>query len=602
MVELSGLEVLALAKEVDLALRDSYVNNIYSLGRAQIFRLRKQGGDDVILVASPDHGVWVTSRASERMETTEFTSLLRGELERGKLLKVDQEQLDRVFVLTFAGRAERKLIVELMPPGNIVVTDEHGKILLLEKEVRSPKRRLTRGGFYKPPAQTRMDPRSLSEQKLASAARQEATAGQALGRHVALPRKYVREVLRRLGIEEGAPSESLVTSAKMAAETVKVLVREAEIRPRPCICDDSGGEELYSVEPKGLTVIARGTTMSELCDVALLPLLGALPETKDRDEVKRQEMLATIANLRSEEKRYVKAASESRQAAEKASQLPIEEALALAQGSGVVPRRRPASSSAVASLLFDEAKRLESKAVDANMAAARLEDGLPRAKVGARGHAKTIRRAKGEWYEKFRWFITSEGKLAVGGRDAQSNAILVKRHLQPGDVVYHADLFGSPFFVLKGGSAQTEGEVRETAQATVAFSSAWKTGLGSADAYWVTPEQVSTAAPSGEYLAKGSFAIRGKKNFVARNLVEVAIGVYKNGTVMAGPETAVASHCGAYVVLVPHREKGSDTAKKVRGALGKAGGPGASLDLDEVARALPPGGGKTIRRHGLEPE
>lgn len=34
------------------------------------------------------------------------------------------------------------------------------------------------------------------------------------------------------------------------------------------------------------------------------------------------------------------------------------------------------------------------------------------------------------------------------------------------------------------------------------------------NAYWVTGEQVSKTAPTGEYLTTGSFMIRGKKNFL----------------------------------------------------------------------------------------
>ncbi len=69
-----------------------------------------------------------------------------------------------------------------------------------------------------------------------------------------------------------------------------------------------------------------------------------------------------------------------------------------------------------------------------------------------------LSRAKKEWYEKFRWFFTTGGKLAIGGRDAQSNTTLIRRHLQENDTIYHADLFGSPFFILKGGKEQTEEE------------------------------------------------------------------------------------------------------------------------------------------------
>lgn len=38
------------------------------------------------------------------------------------------------------------------------------------------------------------------------------------------------------------------------------------------------------------------------------------------------------------------------------------------------------------------------------------------------------------WFEKFTWFISSDGYLVLGGRDAQQNEILYKRYLKKGDV------------------------------------------------------------------------------------------------------------------------------------------------------------------------
>jgi hypothetical protein len=175
----------------------------------------------------------------------------------------------------------------------------------------------------------------------------------------------------------------------------------------------------------------------------------------------------------------------------------------------------------------------------------------------------------------------------------------VRRHLQDDDVVYHADLFGSPFFLLKGGKGQTELEVREMAQATAAFSSAWKTGLTSADAYWVNPDQVGSAAPSGEYLPRGSFAIKGRKNFVMRNIVEVAVGVDVKGRLVSGPEAALTRSATSYLVLRPQREKGSETAKRVLKDLQSISeGRVLGLTVDDVLRALPAGGGKVVRRVG----
>ncbi|HKT21059.1 MAG TPA: NFACT RNA binding domain-containing protein, partial [Nitrososphaerales archaeon] len=274
---------------------------------------------------------------------------------------------------------------------------------------------------------------------------------------------------------------------------------------------------------------------------------------------------------------------------------PPREALELMRGAGAKPRREPDSSQGAASALYDLAKELESRSSVSLAMAAKLEKKSLRVPQGRAPLTKPISKRKGEWFEKFRWFVTAEGRLAIGGRDAQTNSAILSRHLDANDTVYHADLFGSPFFVLKGGREQTDEEAREVAQATVTFSSAWKTGLGSADAYWVNPGQVSSAAPSGEYLARGSFAIRGKKNFMTKVMVELAVGIDREGRVTAGPEGALRRNCEHYVVLRPHNEKGSETAKRVLKDL-SGDGSAAPATLDEIQRALPAGGGKVVRR------
>ena len=39
--------------------------------------------------------------------------------------------------------------------------------------------------------------------------------------------------------------------------------------------------------------------------------------------------------------------------------------------------------------------------------------------------------------------------LAIGGRDAASNSAVVRKHLVKNDKIFHGDIFGSPFFILK---------------------------------------------------------------------------------------------------------------------------------------------------------
>jgi predicted ribosome quality control (RQC) complex YloA/Tae2 family protein len=604
VTELAGFEVLALIKEIGSALRGTYVNNIYTLGDAQLLRFRKAGGEEAWLVASPSLGVWVSEKVSERVETSDFTSKLRGELERARFAGASQVDLDRVFVLAFGeGELTRKLIVELMPPGNIILTDGSGKILVLKEEVRSASRRLVRGGVYSAPSQRRLSPSSVGPDEVKEMAKTEKTAGKAIGRHVALPRKYVVEALARLSLDEGAASSLLEGREDEVAGVLKGMLEEAQESPHPCVCEAQEGDEILVVVPISLKVKKDSQTVSALCDELLLhDAIEGIAPTEDKEDRERRELDATISNLKAEEANLLREATRLRSlASDAAGAASAADAKRLLAEGGLKPRVDPGSPAAAASLLYDGAKEIEDKVADVRETVNRLSRKVPRFRTEGRPPTKKLVRKKEqqEWYEKFRWFLTSEGRLAIGGRDAHSNSLLVKRHLQDDDVVYHADLFGSPFFVLKGGKGQTETEVREVAQATVAFSSAWKTGLGSADAYWVYPDQVGSAAPSGEYLARGSFAIKGKKNFVTKNLVELAVGLDETGRLVSGPEAALMKRSKCYVVLRPHREKGSETAKRVLVGLKPASeGSVSEIGVDEVLRALPAGGGKVVRRTG----
>jgi len=56
---------------------------------------------------------------------------------------------------------------------------------------------------------------------------------------------------------------------------------------------------------------------------------------------------------------------------------------------------------------------------------------------------------KKNWFERYRWFYTTDGILAVGGRDSSSNSAIIRKHLEKNDKVFHAEISGSPFFLLK---------------------------------------------------------------------------------------------------------------------------------------------------------
>jgi predicted ribosome quality control (RQC) complex YloA/Tae2 family protein len=175
-----------------------------------------------------------------------------------------------------------------------------------------------------------------------------------------------------------------------------------------------------------------------------------------------------------------------------------------------------------------------------------------------------------EWYEKFRWFRSSDGFLVVAGKDAVSNEVLVKKHAKPDDAVFHADVTGAPFVVVKTeGKAPSEQALREAGEFAAAFSRAWREGAGSADVYWVKPSQLSKSGPSGEYVPHGAFAVSGKRNWMRSVPLKLAIGVVENGKVsfIGGPVEAVKAKTSAYVTIMPGDLAGKEFLKQVLQAL-----------------------------------
>ena len=230
---------------------------------------------------------------------------------------------------------------------------------------------------------------------------------------------------------------------------------------------------------------------------------------------------------------------------------------------------------------FQQAKKARKKAKGAREAVEKFKKKLKKETKKIRPEKKEVPPAKKEWYDKFRWFESSEGFLVLCGRDATTNDILIKKHTEKDDMVFHTIMAGSPFCVIKTEKKKPgEKTVHEAATFTVTFSKAWKLGLTTTDVYHVTPEQVSKTAKAGEYLKKGAFMIYGRKTFVAVQ-VDLAVG-NKDSRIMAGPLSAVKKHCKNYVALAQGREKTSAIAKKIQKKIGG--------NLDDIIRVLPAGG------------
>jgi predicted ribosome quality control (RQC) complex YloA/Tae2 family protein len=213
-----------------------------------------------------------------------------------------------------------------------------------------------------------------------------------------------------------------------------------------------------------------------------------------------------------------------------------------------------------------------------------------------------------QWYERFRWFRTSDGFLVLGGRNADQNEDLVKKYLERGDRFFHTQARGGPVTVLKatGPSEPTreveipETSLEETAQFAVSYSTVWKNGRFAGDAYMAEPDQVSKTPESGEYLEKGGFAIRGDRTYFRDTPVGVAIGITcePETRVIGGPPAAVTDRTETTIEVEPGQYAQNDAAKRLyrefRERFQDTSFVRKVASPDLIAEFLPPGGSRVV--------
>ncbi|MGE5533772.1 MAG: ribosome rescue protein RqcH, partial [Bacillota bacterium] len=179
---------------------------------------------------------------------------------------------------------------------------------------------------------------------------------------------------------------------------------------------------------------------------------------------------------------------------------------------------------------------------------------------------RRVERENKEWYEKFRWYTSSDGFLVVAGKDTVSNEVLIKKYTTQEDVVFHAEITGAPFVVIKSeGKPISEKALREAGEFAASFSRAWRENLGTADVYWVKVDQLSKSGPSGESVPHGAFFVVGKRNWSRNTPLRVAIGliVGEETSFVGGPVDAVKAKTKSYIILVPGDMAGKELLKQI---------------------------------------
>jgi len=247
------------------------------------------------------------------------------------------------------------------------------------------------------------------------------------------------------------------------------------------------------------------------------------------------------------------------------------------------------SLEANASSYFDKSKEMDRKAERTREVIASKTVSKPKKKI--------VKNQNIEWFERFRWFITTDGEIAVGGKDARSNELVVKKYLKNNDRYAHADVHGAPSVVVKNinGIQPSEQSMLEACNFSLSYSKAWGARVSGGHSFWVENDKVSKTPNTGEFLAKGAFVIRGKRNWHRNLELNVAIGLISyDGTLkfMGGPISSIEKHSEKYVIFRPGFTERKIVIRKLSEAF--------SAESTDIEKLLPSGGFDLVRSKGIE--
>lgn len=633
---MSNVDVAAIAAELQSRIVGGFFGKAYqSSGDAIWLTVQaREGRLDIILEAGRRAHVTRRERAVGRTPP-QFPAMLRSRLSGGRIVSVEQHDFDRVLeICVERSDGIYRLVVELFPKGNILLLDGDMRIILPLRPMSFRDRRLIAGEQYTYHAGAE-DPRSVSIERLEEILRGSDTdLVRALVRNLNMGGTYGEEVCLRAGVEKNTPaadlSEDEIARVHSALRDVFDL---REIRPQIVYKDG----EPFDVIPFPLEVYRGLESRSfERFSDALDEFFVAEPEMPKPSALERRLELqrAAVDELRARESQMASMGDLIYQCYSEIDS--ILKAIAGAREKGlsytdIWEMIRSSGKSAIKSLdysgemvveldgfalelnagltvpqnagrYYERAKELAKKAAGAEEALRKTEELLQRGEERRKSPALR-RRQKPRWFERFRWFFSSDGFLVIGGRDADGNEEIYLKYLEKRDLALHTDYPGAPLTVIKTeGREVPESTVKEAAQFAVSYSNLWREGVASGDCYVVRGDQVTKTPEHGEFLRKGAFVIRGERRYLRDVPLGVALAI-ADGSLIGGPVSAVRSRSPEAIELEPGEYMPDDLAKMIYRQL---------LDIcedrrylkaiaspDRIVAFLPPGGSR-IRRFDVK--
>jgi len=625
--EMSAFDVRAVVSEMAV-LEGSHMDKIFHWGAGNVlFRLNVQGQGKKELFFNDKRWLYMPETKPDTPVTpTSFATFLRKYVDNARVGNIYQVGFDRVVIVELLkSDASYNLIFEMFGGGNVLLVSD-GKIVncLIHKVRRD---RTTRPGEDYVMPSARFDPTASTYDHFRQIMNSSNTdLVRTLAMDANLGGQYAEEICKRTGIQKNTrPAElkdgdvvrvhnamrDIVSSALSSKEAIMYRNGDDIVDIAPTDLQIYGGHEKQIFNSVSSAIASMISSSKEKEEEEFIdPEIEKLQRRVDRQKETIDEYRMEAADLKiradSIYTNYEKVNELLSVLSVQSKKLGWDKLKEGAMKISFVTSIDPSKNTVVADLdglkvTFDYTKNIDANASDiyqkgkdindkATRATAALKESEEQLERKMKGFvkAKTLALTRAQptkqfWFERYKWFVSSNGFLVLSGRDAHTNDHVVKKHMKEKDVYVHADVHGAPSVVVKNGAAAKEEDLREACIFALTQSKAWASSMPEGSAFWVYPDQVSKTPQAGEFIPRGAFIIRGKRNYEYHLPMQLSVGeiTYENSRkVMCGPSASVEKMSQKYVTIVPTKVKSKRVAE-----LAKL----FNVPEEEISRITPPG-------------
>ncbi len=647
MKPMTNVDVYTISQELNKLLTGTRVDKSYQPTKdTVVMKFHKPGTGRIDLVMQAGIRTHTTQYPIENpLQPPAFPMLLRKRLRGANVISIKQHNFDRVIIITLKKEQEYKLIIELFDKGNIILLDNEDNIILPLKRKRTNDRDISSKKTYEFPPENGINPIEINLLEFNDLIRYSTND---LVRTLAsngLGGLYAEEIIPE-DIDKNTPCQDLNNDDvekiyNKLEETFKPL-KEDKFKPQISKNTETqnkyltpinlkkyeqyektyyetfnqAADEYYSKDLNQQITnqkekvwnkkVGKYEKRLQMQEETLQGFKETIESCQHKGELiytyynQIEKIIQTIHNGREKDYSY-KDINKTLKKAKKEGlkDLEIFEALnnlghlTINIDETRINLDNQISINENAEIYYEKSKKAKRKIKGAQIAIENTKKQLKEMEEKKSIEMEKIstpqKRVKKElkWYEKLRWFLTSDNTLVIGGRDANSNEMVVKKYLDNNDIYFHSDIHGASSISVKLQGKEINDQIlKETGIFAASYSSAWQMGYSTQDVYYVNPDQVSKTPQSGEFLSKGSFVIRGHKNYIRNAKLELAVGIvdYEGKRIMAGPIESLAAHTDNFVAVKPGHIKKEALAKKIKHTLNTE-----EIDIDDIVRVLPSG-------------